>query len=227
MKGHVIANCPNRRSGHTMMSSRDQECDCCFSSFHKTNECPTWWRIYEYFSEAQQHATLARRLENKGLLLGKGSEAYIADDEWCYNCGGVGHWGDDCNDARIPPNDHCAFSAYNVMKSLFWDPTSESQHKKSKSVTTPNEQWRGDVLDEVGRKGRVKARLALQKHERGEGEGDWFGSRRGGGGGGANVKGGASANRNGAGGGAAPKDASTEPKKIRFGFSLDAKKKTE
>ncbi|KAF9058228.1 hypothetical protein BJ165DRAFT_1426528 [Panaeolus papilionaceus] len=72
---------------------------------------------------------LERRLEKKGLLLGKGGEAYIADDEWCYNCGGVGHWGDDCDDARVPPHDHSAFSAYNVMKSPFWDPTSESQHK--------------------------------------------------------------------------------------------------
>ncbi|KAF9035948.1 hypothetical protein BJ165DRAFT_1509101 [Panaeolus papilionaceus] len=38
-------------------------------------ECPTWWQIYEYLSEAQQRATLERRLENKG------SEAYIVDDQ--------------------------------------------------------------------------------------------------------------------------------------------------
>ncbi|KAF9058289.1 hypothetical protein BJ165DRAFT_121924 [Panaeolus papilionaceus] len=37
MKEHIKANCPNRRSGCAMMSSRDQECDRCFSSFHKTN----------------------------------------------------------------------------------------------------------------------------------------------------------------------------------------------
>ncbi|KAF9058234.1 hypothetical protein BJ165DRAFT_1426572 [Panaeolus papilionaceus] len=47
-----------------------------------TQECSTLWRIYEYFSEAQQHATLERWLEKKGLLLGKGGEARFADDEW-------------------------------------------------------------------------------------------------------------------------------------------------
>ncbi|KAF9058237.1 hypothetical protein BJ165DRAFT_1398354 [Panaeolus papilionaceus] len=191
MKGHINATLRARYDVLTRPGVRSVF----FSSFHKTNECPTCWRIYEYFSEAQQHTTLERRLENKGLWLGKGGEAYIADDE-------------DCDDARVPPNDHSAFSAYNVMKSPFWDPTSESQHKKSKSATTPrhvddyvNEQWRGDVLDEVGRKGRVKARLALQKREeRDEDEDDWFGSRS---------------------------RARGEPKKIRFGFSLDGKKKAE
>ncbi|KAF9058284.1 hypothetical protein BJ165DRAFT_1427033, partial [Panaeolus papilionaceus] len=75
--------------------------------------------------------------------------------ECCYNCGGVGHWEDDCDDAQVPPNDHSALSAYDVMKSPFWDPTSDSQHRKSKSATKPrhvnhyaNEQWPGDALDQ-------------------------------------------------------------------------------
>ncbi|KAF9035983.1 hypothetical protein BJ165DRAFT_1509436 [Panaeolus papilionaceus] len=94
-----LQNCPNGCPGCAVMSSRNQEC---FSSFDKTNvnplhktplarqrksrfftqECSTLWRIYEYFSEAQQHATLERRLKKKGLLLVKGGEAYFADDEW-------------------------------------------------------------------------------------------------------------------------------------------------
>ncbi|KAF9035994.1 hypothetical protein BJ165DRAFT_644535 [Panaeolus papilionaceus] len=93
-KNCSLQDCPNGRSGSAMMSSRDQEC---FSSFDKINvpftkpllarqrksrfftqECSSLWRIYEYFSEARQHATLERWLEKKGLLLGKGGEAYFA-----------------------------------------------------------------------------------------------------------------------------------------------------
>ncbi|KAF9058259.1 hypothetical protein BJ165DRAFT_1398367 [Panaeolus papilionaceus] len=113
---------------------RDQDCDLCFSSFHKTKECPTWWWIYEYFSKARRHATLARRLE-KGLLSGKGD----------------------------------------VMKSPFWNPTSESQHKKSESATKPRR-----VDDYVGKKATVEVRLVLQKREErvDEYEHDWFGTRK-------------------------------------------------
>jgi len=28
------------------------------------------------------------------MKLGQGGEGYVADDEWCYNCGNPGHWGD-------------------------------------------------------------------------------------------------------------------------------------
>ncbi|KAF9058223.1 hypothetical protein BJ165DRAFT_1426481 [Panaeolus papilionaceus] len=36
-EGHINVNYPNRRSGRAMMSNRDQDCDRCFSSFHKTD----------------------------------------------------------------------------------------------------------------------------------------------------------------------------------------------
>lgn len=37
---------------------------------------------------------LDERRSKRDLELGKGGEGYIAEDEWCYNCGEVGHWGD-------------------------------------------------------------------------------------------------------------------------------------
>ncbi|KAF9035967.1 hypothetical protein BJ165DRAFT_1509283, partial [Panaeolus papilionaceus] len=93
-KGHILMlyNCPNGRSGCAVMSSRDQECflrmirlmsipstkpllACQRKSRFFAQECSTF--------EAQQHATLERRLEKKGLLLVKGGEAYFAEDEWC------------------------------------------------------------------------------------------------------------------------------------------------
>ncbi|KAF9035971.1 hypothetical protein BJ165DRAFT_1509331 [Panaeolus papilionaceus] len=55
----------------------------------------------------------------EGVVVGQGRRGVYADDEWRYNCGGVGRWRDDCDDARVPPNDHSVFSAYNVMKCLF------------------------------------------------------------------------------------------------------------
>ncbi|KAF9058266.1 hypothetical protein BJ165DRAFT_1426866 [Panaeolus papilionaceus] len=104
------------------------------------------------------------------------------------------------------------------MKSPFWDPSSESQHKKSKSATKPkhvddyvNEQW-GNVLDQVGKKATVKARLELQKREQRvdehEHEHDWFGSRTK-----ANTSGSVKANA----APQAPKRSPTEPKRCALG----------
>ncbi|KAF9035990.1 hypothetical protein BJ165DRAFT_1409324 [Panaeolus papilionaceus] len=80
-----------------------------------------------------------------------------------------------------------------------------------------NEQW-DDALDQVGKKAMVQARLALQKREErvNEHERDWFGSR-------TNASGSVKANA----APQAPKGAHTEPQKMWFGFSLDAKKRDE
>lgn len=57
-------------------------------------ECPTLWRLYEYLTEEGKEHTLFIRKDKQTLMLGQGGEGYIADDEWCYNCGRCGHWGD-------------------------------------------------------------------------------------------------------------------------------------
>lgn len=57
-------------------------------------ECPTLWRLYEYLTEEEKHHSLRTRRDKSNLILGEGGEGYIADDEWCYNCGSCGHWGD-------------------------------------------------------------------------------------------------------------------------------------
>lgn len=59
-------------------------------------ECPTWWRLYEYVNEEDRIQLLVLRRTKKDMKLGEGGEGYIADDEWCYNCGDSGHWGDVC-----------------------------------------------------------------------------------------------------------------------------------
>jgi protein AIR1/2 len=64
-------------------------------------ECPTIWRMYEYLTEVDRQSTLNIRDQLQHLTLGEGGEAYIARDEWCYNCGGVGHLGDVCQTVHI------------------------------------------------------------------------------------------------------------------------------
>lgn len=57
-------------------------------------ECPTVWRLYEYYSGEDQVKTMELRHSKQDLPLGKGGEGYVADDDWCYNCGDLGHLGD-------------------------------------------------------------------------------------------------------------------------------------
>ena len=54
--------------------------------------CPTLWRVYVYRSEKSQQ----RELENREDSSSWEREAVGGDshDEWCYNCGGSGHFGD-------------------------------------------------------------------------------------------------------------------------------------
>jgi hypothetical protein len=59
-------------------------------------ECPTWWRLYEYLSEDERQKTLQQRREKSSLRIGFGGEGYIAEDDWCHNCGDCGHLGDVC-----------------------------------------------------------------------------------------------------------------------------------
>ena len=77
-----------------MIDDAYNDCDRCGSAKHQTAECPTHWRMYEYVSEAERTQLLEARARISELKLGEGGEAYIARDEWCYNCGEAGHLGD-------------------------------------------------------------------------------------------------------------------------------------
>ena len=50
--------------------------------------------MYTYFTEKERSDVLDAREKLQQLKLGAGGEAYIARDEWCYNCGECGHLGD-------------------------------------------------------------------------------------------------------------------------------------
>ena len=50
--------------------------------------------MYRYVEDEVRLETLRVREEKRDMALGQGGEGYIASDEWCYNCGGSGHFGD-------------------------------------------------------------------------------------------------------------------------------------
>ncbi|KAI0035396.1 hypothetical protein K488DRAFT_68437 [Vararia minispora EC-137] len=149
-------------------------------------ECPSHWRIYEYVSESERQAILNARDNLQQIPLGEGGEGYVARDEWCYNCGGAGHLGDDCQEVSHVsdiPKDPSAFSAYNTMSGPFSDTTFTSD-----ACPRGPREWEegGEVLDSwgfkaptnVGQQGRSKdrkrmAERARRADEEGEEE-DWF-----------------------------------------------------
>lgn len=58
-------------------------------------ECPTIWRIYEYFTHEEREDRLKLNALSEGKAFdGEGGEAYIATDQWCHTCGECGHLGD-------------------------------------------------------------------------------------------------------------------------------------
>ncbi|KJA24656.1 hypothetical protein HYPSUDRAFT_482111 [Hypholoma sublateritium FD-334 SS-4] len=186
MKGHINANCPNRRTARAFQSSREVECDRCSSSNHKTNECPTVWRLYEYYTAEEQTHVIETRHSKKDLKLGEGGEGYVADDEWCYYCGHNGHWGDDCHDMDRAPDEPSAFSRYNVMTGPFYDPNNERKASTSRSQVRDwasvedTSRWDKNAPGPVGRQGRMKSRAALERQAQQveDDQDDWFRDRR-------------------------------------------------
>ncbi|PPQ73548.1 hypothetical protein CVT26_010358 [Gymnopilus dilepis] len=182
MKGHINSNCPNRRSARSFMFSQGSECDRCSSSRHKTNECPTLWRLYKYFSVEERSSIISIRQSKKEFALGEGGEGYIADDEWCYNCGSYGHWGDDCHELHQDNSaeDFSAFSSYNIMSGPFFDPSQEARtsgDQRTRAGRGPDPyKWEMDLPSHVGRQGRMKskANLAQQAQRMEENTDDWF-----------------------------------------------------
>ncbi|KIP10394.1 hypothetical protein PHLGIDRAFT_33917, partial [Phlebiopsis gigantea 11061_1 CR5-6] len=135
MKGHLNRDCPNRYTarGH----GKYEDCDRCGSTFHQTIECPTLWRMYDYVDDSERLRILHEREEVRDLDLGEGGEGYIGPDDWCYNCGGCGHLGDDCTQPHPQefPREPSAFSVYNINAGPFADAQVPELRKPSRAAT--------------------------------------------------------------------------------------------
>ncbi|KAF7433414.1 hypothetical protein PC9H_005366 [Pleurotus ostreatus] len=172
----VIIDCPNR-------GDYQNYCNRCGRSSHKSNDCPTLWRMYDYVSEGTREQIMQFRESCRDLNIGEGGEGYIVNDLWCYNCGETGHWGDDC-DLRGPEQNEepSAFSEYNTSSGPFFDANAEPTSGPSRS--RPLRDWeRPDFVDpklpgNVGKEGRKKDRAKLEKRAREiddeDEEDDWF-----------------------------------------------------
>ncbi|GLB33786.1 putative zinc finger protein [Lyophyllum shimeji] len=191
MKGHINATCPNRRAARRGDLDRYDDCDRCGSARHITSECPTLWRLYSYLSEEMKNLTLETRRQKQHLSLGEGGEGYIADDEWCYNCGGCGHWGDDCQDLphrQDVPDESSAFSEHNTLSGPFFDsaerPASKRRRREPRDWELANDlpaTW-GNVPENVGKQGRKNqvAKMERKAHLEAveDDPDDWFGDPR-------------------------------------------------
>lgn len=194
MRGHVIQNCPH--GGRGAGSQNRGNCTRCWDDDHGSAECPTLWRMYAYVLPEEKDTVLQVRESKMELEFGEGGEGYIATDVWCYNCGGSGHLGDDCEDEDFVHGHygHSAFGTRNVMSGPFYDPEQESK-KPQKSKRAPRA-WEQDgydhvsatlakfgdkhVPDNVGKKGRTKERDKLAKMNEGreqEEQDNWFNAR--------------------------------------------------
>ncbi|KAF4619285.1 hypothetical protein D9613_005100 [Agrocybe pediades] len=180
MKGHINSTCPNRASARALRATQDSECDRCSSSRHKTNECPTLWRLYEYLTNEEQTRILTLRQARKDFQLGQGGEGYVANDIWCYYCGSYGHWGDECEDNERDnfAEEFSAFSIFNVMNGPFYDPEKESHTSTARPRREQEDlgTWGVSAPSDVGRQGRIKSRAAMAKQaqQSEEDQEDWF-----------------------------------------------------
>ncbi|KAN0097608.1 hypothetical protein V8E55_002054 [Tylopilus felleus] len=188
MKGHINKTCPNRFSAYMASSDFRGDCDRCGSAEHKTNECPTLWRIYQYVNDEERILIMQSREEKKQHAIGEGGEGYISREMWCYNCANTGHLGDDCDElphSATCPTEHSAFSSHSVMSGPFYDPATEpvpvkrGPRDRESRVDWPHlaDDWDASAPPvDVGKRGKDKDKEKLEKRfrEQEDEDEDWF-----------------------------------------------------
>lgn len=92
--GHYRQHCP--------VKWKRVFCTLCHSSRHSRDRCPSIWRSYCLKESSDKRVLPLHQI-------------------YCYNCGGKGHFGDDCLEARssrVPNDDGSAFAGNNLPSSV-------------------------------------------------------------------------------------------------------------
>ncbi|KAF8607517.1 hypothetical protein BDV93DRAFT_270854 [Ceratobasidium sp. AG-I] len=159
-------------------------CDRCGSATHILQRCPEQFKTYIYLSDAERLEVLKERTTLESLSFGEGGEGYIARHIWCYNCGGAGHWGDDCQESRpySTPDDPCAFGSHNASRGPFGDSGdglvgSQDVHRPAWMDDDPHLQDVGRRAKEANMKRNRAAEASRSARERDDD--DWFSRKTG------------------------------------------------
>ncbi|KAH7105603.1 hypothetical protein BKA62DRAFT_813444 [Auriculariales sp. MPI-PUGE-AT-0066] len=147
----------------------------------QTWNCPSLWRTYTYLLPHERDELLQQRLLKRNAELGvdQGGEGFIGAEDWCYNCAGCGHLGDDCPQAssRLRPGDRhsqreaSAFSALNMSRGPYGlaEPHATLQHLRDRSRSPPPRAGPSVLPDahrRPGQQGRMKQADDLRKAQR-------------------------------------------------------------
>lgn len=92
-------------TGHNVHINGKVQCTLCKSKKHSKERCPSIWRAYILVDDNE-------KAKPKVLPF---------HTIYCYNCGGKGHFGDDCKEkrsSRVPNEDGSAFTGSNLSVEL-------------------------------------------------------------------------------------------------------------
>ncbi|AJV11563.1 Air2p [Saccharomyces cerevisiae YJM1447] len=95
--GHYRSQCPHKW--------KKVQCTLCKSKKHSKERCPSIWRAYILVDDNEKAKP----------------EVLPFHTIYCYNCGGKGHFGDDCKEkrsSRVPNEDGSAFTGSNLSVEL-------------------------------------------------------------------------------------------------------------
>jgi protein AIR1/2 len=160
----------------------------------RVQNCPSLWRTYTYLLPHERDELLQQRLLKRNCELGvdQGGEGFIAAEDWCYNCAGCGHLGDDCPQGSSRTRDRpgertSAFSAFNMSRGPYGlaEPHEAIQRLRDRSRSPPSRAGPSVLPDahrRPGESGRKKQADNLRKAQRRREEQDeevqdWFTER--------------------------------------------------
>lgn len=131
-RGHLKKNCPHVICSYCGMMDdhysthcpKTMRCSHCNESGHYRQHCPMKWkRIYCTLCNSSKHSRDRCPSIWRSYCLEESKKRRILPIHliFCYNCGGKGHFGDDCleqRSSRVPNDDGSAFAGNNLPSSV-------------------------------------------------------------------------------------------------------------